>query len=398
MPRKYSKEPSRTDQIIRKYDDLTEKLINNHSRAVSVSLSPIRVQNHHHHHQSNYQQHPLSYNQHTPTQNTYMGSNAGPQVDFDPDALAADYGLCEYGFDTNPDAVLRLKWLDNSPRMSRLREHRQKRLHNKLEQFELWDIEQSQKQKQFEKAREQRYNNIMERLKSQEFCVNTMKKRHESDLEATKDLETYNNDHLFVDALDDAEANIQGPITSYRKFEAEMDEKVKTLQNDLDTLNPRSQIDKAIMPRLERTRENLSLEPQIYTRSGKKILRRPNLDSPCITDLKQGSDKLNQYSLLISSYVNQQHQQMQNDARSMSQSNKYKRFSMEFDEATAKQKAAAAAGLKPIIHHPQLLEQEREDLGLGLVGGVGHLKSLEKLKDSHEQIRKSVNFGEDVRF
>jgi hypothetical protein len=26
----------------------------------------------------------------------------------------------------------------------------------------------------------------MERLKSQEFCVNTMKKRHESDLETTR--------------------------------------------------------------------------------------------------------------------------------------------------------------------------------------------------------------------
>ncbi len=29
--------------------------------------------------------------------------------------------------------LLRLKWLDNSPRMSRLRDHRQKRLMNKLE-------------------------------------------------------------------------------------------------------------------------------------------------------------------------------------------------------------------------------------------------------------------------
>lgn len=234
----------------------------------------------------------------------------------------------------------------------------------------------------------------MERLKSQEFCVNTMKKRHESDLEATKDLEAYNNDHLFVDALDDAEANIQGPITSYRKFEAEMDEKVKTLQNDLDTLNPRSQIDKAIMPRLERTRENFSLEPQIYTRSGKKILRRPNLDSPCITDLKQGSDKLDEYSLLISSYVNQQHQQMQNDhQRSLSQSNRYKRFSMEFDEATAKQKLAVGSNqLKPIIHHPQLLENDEDHLG---VSPSSKIKSLEKLKMSHEQIRKSVNFGDE---
>ena len=33
----------------------------------------------------------------------------------------------------DPDASLRHKWMDNSPRMSRLREHRQKRLINRLE-------------------------------------------------------------------------------------------------------------------------------------------------------------------------------------------------------------------------------------------------------------------------
>jgi len=47
-------------------------------------------------------------------------------------------------------------------------------------------MEQEQKHKQYEIARDQRYRNIMERLKSQEFCVNVMKKRHESDLETTR--------------------------------------------------------------------------------------------------------------------------------------------------------------------------------------------------------------------
>ena len=54
------------------------------------------------------------------------------------------------------------------------------------QQFELWDMEQEQKHKQYEIARDQRYRNIMERLKSQEFCVDVMKKRHESDLETTR--------------------------------------------------------------------------------------------------------------------------------------------------------------------------------------------------------------------
>ena len=47
-------------------------------------------------------------------------------------------------------------------------------------------MEQEQKQRQYEMAREQRYKTIMERLKSQEFCVNQMRKRHESDLETTR--------------------------------------------------------------------------------------------------------------------------------------------------------------------------------------------------------------------
>ena len=59
----------------------------------------------------------------------------------------------------------------------------------------------------------------MERLKSQDFCVNLMKKRHESDLETTRDLETYANDHLYVDAMDDPKNEIKGPVSQYRKFQ-----------------------------------------------------------------------------------------------------------------------------------------------------------------------------------
>lgn len=191
----------------------------------------------------------------------------------------------EYGYsihDSNDlfdptDIVLKQKWLDNSPRMSKLRDHRQKRLLNKLEQFELWDIEQEQKHKQYEIARDQRYRNIMERLKSQEFCVNVMKKRHESDLEMTRELELYGNEHLYVDPLDDKESNIEGPVSQYRKFSAEMDEKAKSLQNDFDSLNPRPRIQQTILPRLERTRELYSVEPDIYTKRGKRVLKKPNL-------------------------------------------------------------------------------------------------------------------------
>ena len=47
-------------------------------------------------------------------------------------------------------------------------------------------MEQEQKQKQYEIAREQRYKNIMDRLQTQDFVVSAMKQRHNSELETTK--------------------------------------------------------------------------------------------------------------------------------------------------------------------------------------------------------------------
>ena len=55
-----------------------------------------------------------------------------------------------------------------------------------------------------------------------------------------------------------------------------MDGKVKTLQNEIDAVNPRSRIEQTILPRLERTRVVYSVEPEIYTNSGKRILKRPS--------------------------------------------------------------------------------------------------------------------------
>lgn len=344
MPRNYH-EPSRTDKILKKYDDLQEKLF--HDKFINTSQL----------------QHPHNI-LHSESSSSPIRGNDRLTVDVE-DELGVDLS----SYDVNaPEAILRLKWLDNSPRMSRLREHRHKRLQNKLEQFELWDIEQEQKQKQYERAREQRYNNIVERLKSQEFCVSTMKKRHESDLETTRDLEAYSNDHLYVDALDDPKLNIQGPITQYRKFEAEMDEKVKSLQNDLDTLNPRSKIEQTILPRLERTRENFSVEPQIFTRRGKKILRKPNLNIDINTHLHNKSS-LNKFSK--SHFLTQPSLSSYSNKNSLSVNSR-------LNDLTDR------PILKPII-------QSHQD-------DSSSLRSLSKLKISHEQIRKSVNFNDDIDY
>jgi hypothetical protein len=55
-----------------------------------------------------------------------------------------------------------------------------------------------------------------------------------------------------------------------------MDDKLKHLQNDIDTLNPRFKISQSILPRLERTREVFSVEPEVYTKSGKRLLKKPD--------------------------------------------------------------------------------------------------------------------------
>jgi hypothetical protein len=55
-----------------------------------------------------------------------------------------------------------------------------------------------------------------------------------------------------------------------------MDVKVKSLQNDIDHLNPRQRITQAILPRLERTKERYSVEPDVYTRSGRRVLKKPS--------------------------------------------------------------------------------------------------------------------------
>jgi hypothetical protein len=70
-----------------------------------------------------------------------------------------------------------------------------------------------------------------------------------------------------------------GTISQFRKFQNDMDNRLKTLHQDIDTLNPRHKIEQAILPRLERTRHKYSVEPEIFTPHGKKVLRRPMASS-----------------------------------------------------------------------------------------------------------------------
>lgn len=268
----------------------------------------------------------------------------------------AAYDPSKYDPLTETENLLRLKWLDNSPRMSRLREHRQKRLMNKLEQFELWDAEQEQKQKQYELAREQRYKNIMDRLKNQEFCVNLMKKRHESDLETTRELEAYPIEHHYVDVLDDPKTNYRGPVSQYRKFQAEMDDKLRHLQHDIDLVNPRYRIEQAIIPRLERTRELYSVEPDTYTQRGKRVQKRP---PPLNKNLVAKSAANGSY--IDTSY----HQNYQNHGNNNSRD----RQTSSILSRGGANGSSASAKLKPIIHNSSSNQDDQNNKPRSPKGG-----------------------------
>ena len=159
-----------------------------------------------------------------------------------------------------------------------------------------------------------------------------------------------------------------------------MDEKVKSLQNDLDTLNPRSKIEQILLPRLERTRENFSVEPQIFTRRGKRILRRPNLSSNDHNTSSSSYDKLSKsYFLTQPSLTSYNSSSPSKSSRSVnSKLNDLDSNSFGYGSSPSK----SSINLKPIIHY-----QPEESL-----------RSLSKLKISHEAIRKSVNFNDDIDY
>jgi hypothetical protein len=160
-----------------------------------------------------------------------------------------------------------------------------------------------------------------------------------------------------------------------------MDEKVKSLQNDLDTLNPRSKIEQVLLPRLERTRENFSVEPQIFTRRGKRILRRPNLSSSDHKhDTNSSYDKLSKsYFLTQPSLSSYNTSPSRLSSRSIN--SKLNDTDLNFGLGSSPT-SKSSINLKPIIHY-----QPEESL-----------KSLSKLKITHEAIRKSVNFNDDIDY
>ena len=62
------------------------------------------------------------------------------------------------------------------------REHRTRRLMNKLEELSLWDREEELKAAQAQSLREQKWEQIQDRQRNHDLCLNLMRQRHESEM------------------------------------------------------------------------------------------------------------------------------------------------------------------------------------------------------------------------
>ena len=64
------------------------------------------------------------------------------------------------------------------------REHRIRHLMNKLEELSLWDREEELKASQAQFLREQKLEQIQDRQRNHDLCLNLMRQRHESEMES----------------------------------------------------------------------------------------------------------------------------------------------------------------------------------------------------------------------
>jgi hypothetical protein len=154
------------------------------------------------------------------------------------------------------------------------REHRTRRLMNKLEELSLWDREEELKASQAQALREQKWEQIQDRQRNNDLCLNLMRQRHESEMESAVTLDRgansvndENTSATIARAMNLASpANVlaydlptppqtlkrrvrleqekstefKTPIGRYRQFETNMD-------NKLEKINQKLQPDREIM-------------------------------------------------------------------------------------------------------------------------------------------------------
>jgi hypothetical protein len=154
------------------------------------------------------------------------------------------------------------------------REHRTRRLMNKLEELSLWDREEELKASQAQSLREQKWEQIQDRQRNNDLCLNLMRQRHESEMEsavlldrAATGVNDENTNATIARAMNlaspanilaydlttppqtlrrrakqeqDKTTEFKTPIGRYRQFETNMNEKA-------DKINQKLQPDREIM-------------------------------------------------------------------------------------------------------------------------------------------------------
>lgn len=104
-------------------------------------------------------------------------------VDF-VDALVESYKLETSNTSSNNEEKKYVPKTSRSRLNPNWREHRTRRLMNKLEELSLWDREEELKAAQAQSLREQKWEQIQDRQRNHDLCLNLMRQRHESEMES----------------------------------------------------------------------------------------------------------------------------------------------------------------------------------------------------------------------
>ncbi|CAF0782443.1 unnamed protein product [Rotaria sp. Silwood1] len=205
------------------------------------------------------------------------------------------------------------------------REHRTRRLMNKLEELSLWDREEELKASQAQSLREQKWEQIQDRQRNHDLCLQLMRQRHESEMESAVKLDRAatgindeNTSATIATAMnlaspsnvlaydlptppqtlkrrvrieEEKATELKTPIGRYRQFE-------KNMNNKLDKINQKLQPDREIMRAY--SPYHTSIPPTtvpLFSETYSALLSVP--------DTSPSSNKYNQYRYGVASYLHQ---------------------------------------------------------------------------------------------
>ena len=203
------------------------------------------------------------------------------------------------------------------------REHRTRRLMNKLEELSLWDREEEMKANQAQYLREQKWEQIQDRQRNHDLCLSLMRQRHESEMESAVVLDRgangcneENTNATIARAMtlaspanllaydlptppstlkrrvkqqEENNLNLKTPIGRYRQFETNMD-------NKLDKLNQKLQPDREIMRAYSPYTSIPTSVVPLFSETYSALLAVPDTNP---------ANKYNQYHYGVASYLHQ---------------------------------------------------------------------------------------------